>query len=662
MEHDDTPVSQDTQPDPMTDSATPVPKTDTVSPNGGNDAPGPKGPPVPSTPRSFPGFKHRIARTIDRYKERWISFTLLTIALFVVPVIMSVIIGVFATTTALTSLVSGSTIFLYLSGAALLATVVVLLSFQTYITTGLAATAAFKTTFSASLRTAQHYVIPAIGAYLLISFVISVAGAFLIIPGIILLLRFTLYMQVILNERRKGLDALLRSRDLVYGKTTTLFFEILLGGIGLSIFSGIFVIIVGGLLGLIPGLNGAQGLGNGIASTIATLVMVPIGLAYLQIFYEDTVKGEKVDWAPNAKLGKRYKVMALVGAIVFILSLLGLPSAFKGISSLYTMTPDTESSMIIEDGTQEKIPDADEGPSEGAQRDLTRHRHMTELRIHLASYLNRNNTFPSGLEGLTPQILETIPVDPLSGEMYMYEYLEGDYVIRFTLEEGVFSLSTGEHTMTRNGFDTRPATGKEIVVPITTATTIGNAETPVETDPVMTTGTETAVGTDTDGDGLSDVFEISIGTDPDSTDSDRDGVEDGVEFRVLNTDPANADTDGDGFSDGEELIGGFDPLIAGGALPDLDNDGLADLYEELHGYDGGDPDMDDDGLSDGDELRIFGTDMRVADTDGDGFDDATELAGGFEPLGDGDLTLFRLEEIRAAIAQYGLHEPTRIEF
>lgn len=662
MEHDDAPASQDTRSDPMTDRAAPLPKTDAVSPSGGNDAPGPEKSPMPSAPRSFPGFKDRIARTIDRYRERWISFVLLTISFFAVPVIMSVIIGVFATTSALTSLMSGSAIFLYLSGAGLLATVAVLLFFQTYVTTGLAATAAFKTTFSASLRTAQHYVIPAIGAYLLISLVTSVAGAFLIIPGIILLLRFTLYLQVILNERRKGLDALLRSRDLVYGKTTTLFFEILLGSIGLSIVGGIFVIIVGGLLGLIPGLNDAQRLGNGIASTIATLVMMPIGFVYLQIFYEDAVKGEKVGWAPNAKLGKRYKVMAIVGAIVFILSLLGLPSALKSISSLYTMIPDTESSTIIENGAQEKVPNANESLSEGAQRDLKRHRHMTELRIHLASYLNRNHALPSGLEELTPQILESIPVDPLSGLMYVYEYLEDDYIIRFTLEEGVFSLSAGEHTMTRNGFDTRPDTRKEIVVPITTATTLSSAETPVEIDPVMTTGAETAVGTDTDGDGLSDVFEISIGTDPNSTDSDRDGIEDGIEFRVLNTDPTNADTDGDGFSDGEELIGGFDPLIAGGTLPDLDNDGLADLYEELHGYDGGDPDMDDDGLSDGDELRIFGTDIRVADTDGDGFDDAAELAGGFEPLGDGVLTLFRLEEIRTAIAKYGLHEPTRIEF
>lgn len=661
MEHDDIPATQDIQPDPAEEKTTPVPQTDTPSPSGEEEGQVTKEMPVPPAPHSFPGFKDRITRTVDRYKERWISFTLLTLAFFIVPIIMSLIIGIFAMTSVLATLASGSTVLLYLLGAGTAVAAVILLFFQTYITTGLAATAAFKTPFITSIRTAKHYVIPAIIAYLLISFITSVAGVLLIIPGIVLLLRFMLYMQVILNERRKGLDALLRSRDLIYGKTRTLFLEILLGSMALSLISGIFVIIVGGLLGFIPGLGGEQGLGNGIASTIATLIMMPIGIVYLQIFYEDAVRREKVDWAPNMKLEKRYKVMAIMGAVLLIIPLFALPPTLKNILSLVGMTSESET-MPIEDATQTEIENADEGPSEEAQRDLERHRHMTELRIHLASYLNRNHALPSSLDELVPTILEVLPTDPLSGEVYTYEYLESDYLIRFTLEEGAFSLPSGEHTLTRDGFNKQPDVDREIIVPTTSAATIGDAETQIEIDPIATTDTDTDVGADTDNDGLADDFEISIGTDPNSTDSDRDGIEDGIEFRTLKTDPAIADTDGDGFSDGEELIGGFDPLVAGGTLPDLDNDGLANLYEELHGLDGGDPDMDDDGLSDGDELRVFGTDMQVADTDGDGFDDVAELSGGFEPLGDGDLTLFRRDEIRAAIVQYGLHPPTNIEF
>lgn len=64
---------------------------------------------------------------------------------------------------------------------------------------------------------------------------------------------------------------------------------------------------------------------------------------------------------------------------------------------------------------------------------------------------------------------------------------------------------------------------------------------------------------DTDGDGLSDDEEVSLGTDPTSVDTDADGVQDGGEINA-GTDPLAPDTDGDGFSDKEELDRGSDPL------------------------------------------------------------------------------------------------------
>ena len=66
---------------------------------------------------------------------------------------------------------------------------------------------------------------------------------------------------------------------------------------------------------------------------------------------------------------------------------------------------------------------------------------------------------------------------------------------------------------------------------------------------------------DADGDGLTNEFEVSIGTDPLEADSDGDGLSDGDEV-VLGTDPLEADSDGDGISDGEEVDSGQDPLVA----------------------------------------------------------------------------------------------------
>lgn len=67
---------------------------------------------------------------------------------------------------------------------------------------------------------------------------------------------------------------------------------------------------------------------------------------------------------------------------------------------------------------------------------------------------------------------------------------------------------------------------------------------------------------DSDGDGLPDAAEASIGTDPFNPDTDGDGRFDADEVasdRMYQTDPTNPDTDGDGASDGVELAAGSDP-------------------------------------------------------------------------------------------------------
>ena len=66
---------------------------------------------------------------------------------------------------------------------------------------------------------------------------------------------------------------------------------------------------------------------------------------------------------------------------------------------------------------------------------------------------------------------------------------------------------------------------------------------------------------DSDGDGLSDAEENSLGTDAQIADSDGDGLSDGDELSD-GTDPLDYDSDGDGASDGAEVAAGTDPLIA----------------------------------------------------------------------------------------------------
>ena len=80
-------------------------------------------------------------------------------------------------------------------------------------------------------------------------------------------------------------------------------------------------------------------------------------------------------------------------------------------------------------------------------------------------------------------------------------------------------------------------------------------------------------GYDADGDGLTNLQEYLLGTNPHNPDTDGDGVPDGMEVK-LGTNPLNPDTDGDGLTDGQELALGTNPLN-----PDTDGDGIPDGIE-----------------------------------------------------------------------------------
>lgn len=131
---------------------------------------------------------------------------------------------------------------------------------------------------------------------------------------------------------------------------------------------------------------------------------------------------------------------------------------------------------------------------------------------------------------------------------------------------------------------------------------------------------------DTDEDGLFDIYEKVIDTDPLNPDTDGDGLLDGYEVITLNTDPLEIDTDGNGISDADE---------------DFDNDNLNNLGEYQNLTEPFNPDTDDDGFLDGDEVYTYNTDPLNPDTDNDGLLDGEESYDGsmytkysvyFEPL------------------------------
>ncbi|MCB1094660.1 MAG: hypothetical protein KDN22_03680 [Verrucomicrobiae bacterium] len=151
---------------------------------------------------------------------------------------------------------------------------------------------------------------------------------------------------------------------------------------------------------------------------------------------------------------------------------------------------------------------------------------------------------------------------------------------------------------------------------------------------------------DSDGDGMTDIYEENNGLNPAVNDAaedlDNDGSTNFAEY-TNKTNPQNPDTDGDGLKDGIETnTGNFVDASNTGTDPrsaDTDGDGLNDGVESNSGVfvnkfvstgdTGTDPtaaDTDEDGFSDGDEFEV-GTDPTKIDSKPDQFFAVTTVEG-----------------------------------
>ncbi|MHA1303153.1 MAG: hypothetical protein ACTSQE_06485 [Candidatus Heimdallarchaeaceae archaeon] len=152
---------------------------------------------------------------------------------------------------------------------------------------------------------------------------------------------------------------------------------------------------------------------------------------------------------------------------------------------------------------------------------------------------------------------------------------------------------------------------------------------------------------DSDGDFLDKFAEDFYHTEATNNDTDGDGLSDGYEILGARSDPTIVDTDNDGLDDYEEFLFGLNPRLDDLDL-DYDNDTLTN-YDEIYIYftnpfsndtdsdllldndelsvyltDPLDSDSDDDWLIDGVEVYTYSSNPLSADTDGDGMPDGWE--------------------------------------
>lgn len=204
-------------------------------------------------------------------------------------------------------------------------------------------------------------------------------------------------------------------------------------------------------------------------------------------------------------------------------------------------------------------------------------------------------TFSSNEPGsdLERELTRLRPVTPRLSESFRLS-------LRQRLRHMPVPSSSGEHTMLKlNRFAAAAAVVVIVlVIGLFARTYIGSAETegpifqpgqsgnedtnpdiftptPIAS-PVAPAGATTDLSADDDSDGLTNAQEIELGTLLDRADSDRDGLGDGDEVNIHQTDPWNPDTDLDGLLDGDEI----DKTKTSPLNADTDGDGIGDGLDE----------------------------------------------------------------------------------
>ncbi len=165
--------------------------------------------------------------------------------------------------------------------------------------------------------------------------------------------------------------------------------------------------------------------------------------------------------------------------------------------------------------------------------------------------------------------------------------------------------------------------------------TVADADDCAPLDPAKSTPAQCATIQDTDGDGLTDFQEGTLGTDPTLADSDGDGSNDPADCAPLDATKKTPnecatvqDMDGDGLTNDQEALMGTNP-----ALADSDSDGIndpldcapLDAAKKTPNECASVQDMDGDGLTN-DQEALMGTNPALADSDSDGVNDPVDCA------------------------------------
>lgn len=246
-------------------------------------------------------------------------------------------------------------------------------------------------------------------ALLLLSIVTSlvVIGGFvlLLVPGIIFSFYFLFSSYVLVHENLHGRQALVRSRELVRGYWWKVFWRFLSLGIIALVANFIFSIVFGlflptlgkiGIWSIIVGL---------LVSALPSLLVFFASIFYPYLVFKNLVaiKGPPQLTESVSKLNK-YMIIGVVGMFLLVL----LPVTLLSLGSARVKA-----------------------------RDVQRYAEARVIESNLMAYQESHNAYPSSLQQLIPGYLQSLPVDPTTGQLYEYktENSGKDYQLCVTYEK-----------------------------------------------------------------------------------------------------------------------------------------------------------------------------------------------------------------------------------
>jgi type II secretory pathway pseudopilin PulG len=171
-----------------------------------------------------------------------------------------------------------------------------------------------------------------------LSFIIVLGGYILfVIPGIIFSIWFSLALYVLVNENKKGMAALKRSKELISGYIIAFWGRTLLFSLFLGVIFFLFFFLIKFASVLLPFLS--------YASTIASIIIAPLSVIFGFLIYENIKKAKE---AGCAKSPTEIKYI-LIALLIFLIPVIGVLASIVlvNVNSARTTTKDVQAKAYM---------------------------------------------------------------------------------------------------------------------------------------------------------------------------------------------------------------------------------------------------------------------------------------------------------------------------